>query len=1246
MAGYLLNFYKYSPINKEEIKDDSLKKIFRENEYSKSVVWSKFDRLEVRKIEEFKQFRESGNSEKSWIGERQFAMIYDIGTDVSKKLTYDETSASKGVFAFHKTGTDNECNLRFFGISMIDLTPEAYSSFYSSSNPGNYMYEKFTEAIDEIINSCDDIHKEAICYDIFGTLGGNDLVIIWLTYQFEDIIKILEAIRQSYSVNSNIGVVANVSTIMGIRDISDIELNFKDAKGYFNIKLTKREGCQHAVLKESLSIDENSVETLFGEHDISIKIPCANVENQLYTENGFLHMMNSKFITNFFQANTELSAVVDYNNLPTYNFNLTNTYKYNLVSWKEKNNIQKKIEKIVAADLFLKASYLTETIWILYEDYIKNITSTFSYPWTRDLHTCFYTALEYLENLVVTDELSTELKYECVEFLISNMRQMILHVAQANRLFFEVPNTHLRHTGTYSKILRTYNGIIKQLLKLAYAIPKTSKQSQLIPFITFDVTPIAKSDTCPDIHLEGGICENKILVIKLPYEALVDIPKFINLLAHEIYHYIAPADRDCRNKIFGTICISLFIEQIALQYIDEKKEILKNYIDEQDIEAYDSAWFNNSVSKNIKASIAQNAYQYTLANYASFDQLITADSAKAEWQIYFDIILKKFGKDINKCSEFIDLLYTFMRNLDFEQIFSTLREHFDNGTLVTNRLVDLLRTSLEDDSKEFKTWLAEYNVDKGISVMNEVQYALREAFADYFMIQSMKISRDEYLRLILDYHNLISNKKSVDMRQKYRLGITIDFIFDHYLPNRSIEDGKKLTKGLFDELNHDTFSKEEREYIAKTYGEYYSALHVYGSAIMKCFKELDFKTIGHNCLGCKEKFSEILKETHTYFTPNFSKEDDFKRNIWYIEHFQIQPDLKDVYENISFRAIPSNYSLTNPLEELITDSWKELERDDFDKFTKTVSNVQMLLNKLEDAINLITDGNVNQSIWYRGHESTKYLLIPSLYRMKNSIKTFYDCSLRDVFEDCYDAFKAKSYGTSEIYQDGNNTVIGVMASMQHYSIPTNILDWSTSAFVGMYFAVEHAIKTLNEGNEEEEVKSPEDAVIWLLNPLRLNIAYDWLASNRRDMISKTKENKYPIPFLMDNTEKYKEFFPFTEPTKGGFPLAVYTPYVNPRIKSQSGTFTMFSLDVEGSIKDGEKTFEDYDLLNLQKRYKELSKDEFKPFLASIIIKGSCIYDLAKWLIRMGIEKPSIYPELTNIATSIKENLRKYYNEYF
>lgn len=124
MKGYLLNFFKYSPIGKE-VDDEAFTNNHSE-EFVRSVVWSNFDRLEIREIDEFEQFRISRFSEKNWIGERQFAMIYEVcDNEKEKRLEYFKDNKDKCLFAFRKKSqnciSDNKI-LRFFGISMVDLT--------------------------------------------------------------------------------------------------------------------------------------------------------------------------------------------------------------------------------------------------------------------------------------------------------------------------------------------------------------------------------------------------------------------------------------------------------------------------------------------------------------------------------------------------------------------------------------------------------------------------------------------------------------------------------------------------------------------------------------------------------------------------------------------------------------------------------------------------------------------------------------------------------------------------------------------------------------------------------------------------------------------------------------------------------------------------------------------------------------------------------------------------------------------
>ena len=63
-------------------------------------------------------------------------------------------------------------------------------------------------------------------------------------------------------------------------------------------------------------------------------------------------------------------------------------------------------------------------------------------------------------------------------------------------------------------------------------------------------------------------CNHIIVNIVLPYEALAEIPGYTRLLAHELYHYIAPPARRPRNVQMGILYVSFVISQILTGYLD------------------------------------------------------------------------------------------------------------------------------------------------------------------------------------------------------------------------------------------------------------------------------------------------------------------------------------------------------------------------------------------------------------------------------------------------------------------------------------------------------------------------------------------------------------------------------------------------------------------------------------------------------------------------------------------------------
>lgn len=81
-----------------------------------------------------------------------------------------------------------------------------------------------------------------------------------------------------------------------------------------------------------------------------------------------------------------------------------------------------------------------------------------------------------------------EVQFSIIEESINSLRQTYIHITQASRMFFEIPATNLRYTGSFNKILRAYYGIVKQLLYIAYSVQRCSTQSMLVPIITFEYT--------------------------------------------------------------------------------------------------------------------------------------------------------------------------------------------------------------------------------------------------------------------------------------------------------------------------------------------------------------------------------------------------------------------------------------------------------------------------------------------------------------------------------------------------------------------------------------------------------------------------------------------------------------------------------------------------------------------------------------------------------------------------------------
>ena len=183
-----------------------------------------------------------------------------------------------------------------------------------------------------------------------------------------------------------------------------------------------------------------------------------------------------------------------------------------------------------------------------------------------------------------------------------------------------------------------------------------------------------------------------------------------------------------------------------------------------------------------------------------------------------------------------------------------------------------------------------------------------------------------------------------------------------------------------------------------------------------------------------------------------------------------------------------------------------------------------------------------QPRWFRGEPVSKKALVPTLYR--------------DGFDSHENAllqmFRARAPGFHDQVPDRGNTDQWLFLA-RHVGLPTRLLDWSESALIGLYFA-------LNEKGK--------DAVVWMLNPLHLNHFADGAPASQ----DPNELREFPLPW--HRPEPPNRNFA-NENLRGAWeldgpgvklPVAVYPTYVHPRLRGQRGCFTIHGKKKEGLSK--------------------------------------------------------------------------------
>ena len=212
-----------------------------------------------------------------------------------------------------------------------------------------------------------------------------------------------------------------------------------------------------------------------------------------------------------------------------------------------------------------------------------------------------------------------------------------------------------------------------------------------------------------------------------------------------------------------------------------------------------------------------------------------------------------------------------------------------------------------------------------------------------------------------------------------------------------------------------------------------------------------------------------------------------------------------------------------------------------------------------------------KTIFFRGHENMNYLICPSILRttnLKNNERNLYN----DMIINCPHEFeKCKSH-------------LEKLVKMQHYGLPTRLLDITRNMLVALFFACESQTDTYGEliiiEEDTTKIKYPQSDTVSILASLPLfsrekQEEFNNLASDRKvtQEVFNTKVNR-----LIHEVRLEKPAFkPEIEKETIINNYVVYALKNNSRIIKQDGAFIICGLDAEnGSLnkfrysKDGKK----------------------------------------------------------------------------
>ena len=592
-----------------------------------------------------------------------------------------------------------------------------------------------------------------------------------------------------------------------------------------------------------------------------------------------------------------------------------------------------------------------------------------------------------------------------------------------------------------------------------------------------------------------------MICITMPYQALTNIPKYIGMLGHELFHYSAPSDRARKNETAG-ICLTAaafvcFLELLGkIVYPDGTVSRERIF----------TMW-PEPVLESVKVMF-QTIQINQKKRYATFRHLDDSDNQSLPSVIFFKTIREALVPSIDTSRSYgVKELYC--------QTWLLMRNKIATLYPTESRLRALFLLDREATEEEASAWIeqaydkllprSEKQIPAYLSVYEKTLCELPPDLFDISFVLDGESKDEQGKQYLWQIHSIRSDKFVTPERQTaqfdgndIRIGILLDhFIFEPFderncrtfsfiQRQKTIEE--KLAQWFSQEDVNDVHQKEERNRVeaeARISYNLYQTESLFANTMLcdyfiPIIWQLDqlrqnsyTSSIIHKLSNFYVRYCEILDKE----SGGVREDSLFKLSIEIMETFQVQCSLETLFflwqqrKDLEGELTPRTFP---PVD-------FGHETDDMPEFK--AFHPQDLSKQVMNAYHRLCPSGKSIEIWSRGETAVNRTLLPTIMRTDDSYtKDGFISGLRKVMT----LTKAKILPRGEHFHPSE-----WLALLQHHEFKTNLLDWSENFNTSLYFAT----KKWQECKQGERVR---DAAIYMLNPLLMNLAAEMLEEFKKN----------------------------------------------------------------------------------------------------------------------------------------------------